>query len=129
MSHSQSQGYSEDEAIEILKVIRDRSREVSDIYDAASYYESDPNLYLTKDYEEYLRNSLAEELPPSFTEWIDRYFNLSQYVHEEKSPIIGRTFHLNLYSDDFLKGLFTDIFDTPATEKVNGCMFIRRQRR
>ena len=95
--HSHSQDYSdenEDEAIEILKAIRDRSRETPDIYDAASYYEPVPNLSRIYDYKDYLRNSLAEaeELPPSFTEWIDRYFNPSQYVHEEKSPIFGRTF-------------------------------------
>ena len=76
------------------------------INNPASYYESDPNLYRIHEYKEYLRNFLAdpEDLPPSFTEWIDRYFNSSRYIHDsENSPVFGRTFQLNLYSDEFFE--------------------------
>ena len=122
-SHSQ-----EDEVIEILRAIRDRSREAADICDAASHFESNPNRVHFDDYKEYLRNFLiGEELPLSFTDWIDRYFNPSRYIRGDRSPIFGRTFQLNLCSDDFLKGSFTDIFNSPATEKVMVvCSFISK---
>ena len=45
---------SQDEAIEILKAIRDRSREAPDMY------EPDPNLSRIYDYKDYLRNSLVD---------------------------------------------------------------------
>ena len=85
------------------------------------FYKSDPNLYRIHDYKECLRNLIAdtEEVPASFTEWIDRYFNPLLYIHDsENSLIFGRTFQLNLYTDDFLKELFANILETPATEKV-----------
>ena len=90
-------------------------------------YEPDPNLARIDDYKEYLRDFLADvqELPPSFIEWISLHQSLSPYVYEEKSPIFGRTFQLNLYTGNLLKALFADVLDTPATEKVMAvCTFI-----
>ena len=84
-----SQVYSDDEAIEILKAVRDHSQEVEDIYDAASCFEPGPNLSRIYDYKDYLRNYLeyTEEVPASFTEWIDRYFNPLRYIRDaENSP-------------------------------------------
>ena len=82
------------------------------------FYEPDPNRPHFDDYQEYLRNYIIdEELSPSFVEWISLQQNFSTYAHGEKSPIFGRTFQLNLYTENFLKGLFADIINTLSQGK------------
>ena len=70
-------------------------------------------------YEEEINNFYNTELLP------DKPCDL--YV--EKSPIFGLKSQLSLYTDEYLKKLFTDVHKTPAIEKIMvACLFVSDKR-
>ena len=84
----------------------------------------DGNVYnLT--YEEYIRDFFrsSDPLDPdnlfkTFTDYYPSYPLEKPNLYFEKSPIFGKTFQLDKYSDDFLKKLFDDVYVIPADTKT-----------
>ena len=96
-----NRGHSNDQdlAISIINSIINSSNETLTFMIPSSYFQ-DLNLNNpTKrcNYEEYVINFLTAEEMLKLQDFIDRTFYPSRYLYEEKSPIFGQTFRLNLY--------------------------------